>query len=815
MGLGEVKSDQSLFAEIGMKVGSDHTYCPAHGGKDSVSCKITEDGTILWRCHSCGVGGSIIEAYAMHHQMDKNDVIKKLAGGSPDRLSPPDYDLNFPKKIMGMDFFPTDDGVGWKYEDATFIDVATAKIGDKMIANATVRWDFPDGKVLRQLHYDGMKWKFGGLKKSVMPIYKMKAIEDNKDAKIIVVEGEKCMRYTQDACNSAYEADPNFGKWIVTCWINGANSISRSFWNQLKGRKVVFIRDSDNAGLNAAKDFKGIVRQAKVINLGGESGTDIADLLMAGHSISKILQTAEEKMLDNSSNVGEVEVVDEGPKLTYDDAISQIRELRGPDAIEDFLGECVSAGFSKIKMDMIYNEIRKYHKISTKALKDVSEKDQKVDWSNEVALAYLRNTPGLIYNSMMFWQYTGTHWETKSNNVIKKEIDKTASGVIRADGVNMAKVLREAFDLVCARVSTDDDYLGLRDEPLPIINTLSGELHIGKNGKVSLKPHNKDSKLTYCLNVQYDPKATCPKYDQAILDIFQGNTGMVRHFEEIAGYLIQPIRNIKIWTMFYGGSGNNGKSFVKDLIISLVGQQNILQVKMHKWGNGPHDQAQLVGKMIMVDDDMEKNTKLPDGLLKELSERKPLTANKKFKDDFQFVSYAAVLMCTNHWPFTNDLTKAMRSRAQIFIFNQEFADNPTGDQKQIDRDLLKNIKDSEMSGVLNRFLAGLESVRKRGGFKEPREVFEARSEWLKEISNLVAFSDMCLERTKDAKDAVFANDIRVAYESWCSMAGVGDDKRVQQKSLKRALQDLEYTIDTANNNKGGWKVTGVKLLESK
>lgn len=821
MDLADVKSDQSLFAEIGMKVGNDHTYCPAHGGKDSVSCKVLEGGTIVWKCHSCGAAGSIIEAYSMHHEIDKNEAIKRLVGSPAAKMVAPDYDLRFPGEIKGFDTFPTDDGVGWKYSDASMIDVATAKIGEKIIASCTVRWDFPGqdpSKQMRQFHYDGRRWNFGKLKGSVTPIYKMKDIADDKSAGIIVVEGEKCMRVTQNACNSAYEADSNFGKWVVTTWGMGAGNIAMVNWNPLKGRRVIFIRDNDEPGLAAAKNFKGIVRQAKIINLGGKEGEDIADFLMRGDSIVNILSTPQETFTGEKplqSNVSLVGQVVDVPNISYDDALSQVKELRGPDAIEDFIGTCVEAGFSKIKMDMIYTEIRKHHKISARALKEAGEKTEKIDWSNETATAYLNNTPGLIYNSLMFWQYTGTHWEIKSNDVISKDIDATAERTITASGVNRAKTLREASELVRARSSTDDDYLRLREEPYPIINTLSGELHIGAKGKISLKPHSKENKLTHCLNVAYDPKAKCPKYDAAILDIFSGNEAMVRHFEEIAGYLIQPIRDIKIWTMFYGGIGNNGKSSVKDLIIALMGSQNILQVKMHKWGNGNHDQAQLVGKMLMVDDDMEKGTKLPDGLLKELSERKPLTANKKFKDDFQFVSYAAVLMCTNHWPYTNDLTKAMRSRAQIFVFNQEFTDNPKGKEKQIDRSLFKYIKDNELSGVLNRFLAGLKSVRERGGFKEPREVYEARGEWLKEISNLVAFADMCVERTNDEKDCIFANDLRLSYENWCHQAGVGDDKRVQQKALKRALQDLEYNIDGADNNKGGWKVVGANLLDIK
>lgn len=53
-----------------------------------------------------------------------------------------------------------------------------------------------------------------------------------------------------------------------------------------------------------------------------------------------------------------------------------------------------------------------------------------------------------------------------------------------------------------------------------IINTLSGEVWIGQDGEAQLRPHRPESGLRALVPVHYDPKAACPRFDQAVADIF-------------------------------------------------------------------------------------------------------------------------------------------------------------------------------------------------------------------------------------------------------------------------------------------------------
>src|SRR3954451_7133272 len=96
--------------------------------------------------------------------------------------------------------------------------------------------------------------------------------------------------------------------------------------------------------------------------------------------------------------------------------------------------------------------------------------------------------------------------------------------------------------LLASQVAIGDDRLRFLSPPPSVINCRNGELWIGADGRVELKPHNSQSYLRHVLDVDYDPAATCPEYDNAIAEIFCGDKAMVRLWHELTGYMVQPAR---------------------------------------------------------------------------------------------------------------------------------------------------------------------------------------------------------------------------------------------------------------------------------
>src|SRR5690606_1743473 len=117
----------------------------------------------------------------------------------------------------------------------------------------------------------------------------------------------------------------------------------------------------------------------------------------------------------------------------------------------------------------------------------------------------------------------------------------------------------------------------------------------------------------------------------------------------------------------------------------------------------------LRGKLIFVDDDVRAGAKLPDGVLKKLSEAKLLTGELKNKNAFQFINRALPILLANNEPTTSDLSYGLKRRIMVIPFEHRFVEGV-----DMDRALWRTIRDEEMSGILNCYVRGLQRLRKRG-----------------------------------------------------------------------------------------------------
>jgi len=800
----ELKSMLQPFMDLGMKVGDDHTRCPAHGGSDSVSCKVNKyTGHVVWKCHSCDAGGTIIDAYMAANEISAADAFRRLTeqyGGDTPRSDRLEYFKNIEQqkvKIMPTSIdIPFDSGKSFLYVDSNKnrkrIFARDAKIwkamclaGGDIMAAATLRWEINGEKVIRQAHFGQGKWTAKGFPHIPRPLYKEHELSTAD--RVIFVEGEKCMDALQDAVGDEY---------VVTTLVGGSKQIHKANIDALRGKEeLIILPDFDRPGLSMAKWLQKEVG-GRVIVLGDETkerGYDVADWLEEGGSVTDIFEM-------NEVNFGEPEVRD------IDWAKSAASGVTTSD-MYGFFQQLFEIGPNPVELDEILNILKEttgINKNSIKALWKQVLKEMSEDVPNMVADEMIQEVYGghIISTGSQFWVYSGKCWQQVTDDVIKKNLLETAKDCVPS-GTDLESTMRKAFQLTKAKCAKNGDWLGLAAAPRPIINVDNGELHIRSDGSWELLDHNPDNRMTYVLPVSYDPDAECPEYDRAIRQVMCHDDELLRHFEEVAGYLIQPRRYEKNYFMFYGQRGNNGKSKVKDLICQLIGNTNVLSVKLDKFGGGNHDNASLVGKMLLVDDDMKKGIKLDDGLLKTISELKLLTANPKGKATYQFMSYAAVLMCTNHWPMTTDLTKAMISRANIIPFNAYFDEHAD----TTDKELFTRIAENELSGVLNRFLEGFRRMKRRGRWLYPEACNETKKDWLLHTNNLFQFVDIYMEDDDDSY--IDSPSLRDVYLQWCAMEGI--NRPVQNRRLRGYLEEMGFEIDTTE--RGVWCVQGQRLKQ--
>ena len=138
-----------------------------------------------------------------------------------------------------------------------------------------------------------------------------------------------------------------------------------------------------------------------------------------------------------------------------------------------------------------------------------------------------------------YWAFDDTHWrETTGENLRRLILEKASRVYHFYEGTSLPALVGQAKTCLDDLLGTDEDVMGFSDDPSPVVNCANGELWVAADGTVELLPHPPESRLTYCLPISYEPDATCPTYDEALLQIFakaDDPADMVRHWHEFVG----------------------------------------------------------------------------------------------------------------------------------------------------------------------------------------------------------------------------------------------------------------------------------------
>ena len=315
-----------------------------------------------------------------------------------------------------------------------------------------------------------------------------------------------------------------------------------------------------------------------------------------------------------------------------------------------------------------------------------------------------------------------------------------------------------------------------------------------------MRPHNAKSYLRHCLGVEYDAEAECPLYDQTVREIFAQSLdpeAMVRHWHEFVGYIISQRRNIPLVPICLG-RGRNGKTKLMETASRLLGSDLAHHVSIESIEGNRFAIGSLLGKALLLDDDVRSGIKLPDGLLKKLSEEKRLTGEPKFGETFNFTNRVVPVLLCNGVPSLADLSLGMLRRLLVFPFDRTFT------EQDDDRSRFNKIWASELPGVLNSTLAGLKRLIARDNrFKYPESVKRATEEFIRHANPLPAFiADRC---EREPKARCLMRDFYAAYCRWCDGQGI---TMTQQQSTVRRNWHLGLVVKHGNR---GDTIRGLRL----
>jgi len=454
--------------------------------------------------------------------------------------------------------------------------------------------------------------------------------------------------------------------------------------------------------------------------------------------------------------------------------------------------------------------IQKVTKIPKSVLKTIIKGNEE-QLNQDLSRLLAENTLKNVFNnnkhlmtlpSGAIFYYAKTHWKEISEDylgkIIMMNLDKIKKKIDIKCSENM--LIKQSQSFMRWYSAHNTDKLHSRKAIKPIINCKNGELWINQEGMHKLKPHSYKSALLQVLNVEYDPSAKCPLFMETITGIFENfedTEELVRHMGEIMGYMIQPNKNLPNWWLFKG-PGGDGKSTLVAILGGILGDSQKKATKkllaaLSDDTASSHTTTGLVGKLSVVIEELPAKYLVKDASLKMLSETTTMTADPKFGKEFPFVYCGSLIMCSNRFPSTSDISYGMQRRSNVIPFNRSFTLHQEEDINRVSK-ILGNKK--EMAGVLNFMLEGLQRLRDRGNFKKPKSCIKITDEWFGVANPVVRFVKECIKKVDDDKSVPFA-EVHSIYHQWCNE---NDLKPKAKMTLLQDLEDLKFTYGTGSHN---------------
>lgn len=201
---------------------------------------------------------------------------------------------------------------------------------------------------------------------------------------------------------------------------------------------------------------------------------------------------------------------------------------------------------------------------------------------------------------------------------------------------------------------------------------------------------------------EYDPDATCPRFDRFLKEITQAYSPEVQKEREAFLMLMMasvvsnhPINNNGKFFILLG-EGRNGKSIFTEVIQHMVGEASVSGHDFTVTNRAQSLPTDIMTSKMILCEEPSRNI-FGDGCLQEI--KKICTkATHAFRDiggqSIQGSTNAKVIFCTNNLGELIDKSMGARRRAVIITFDRTFRDGQ-------EPELLKTLK-AEASGILNR-----------------------------------------------------------------------------------------------------------------
>lgn len=299
--------------------------------------------------------------------------------------------------------------------------------------------------------------------------------------------------------------------------------------------------------------------------------------------------------------------------------------------------------------------------------------------------------------------------------------------------------------------------------------------------------------------VSYDPDARCPRWEQFLDDIFQGDADLISFVQRLAGYCLTGLTGEQKMVIFHG-CGQNGKSTLVETLQRVMGDYarmidtSLLMINRNE--SHPTGLADLQGIRMAFAVETGDGKVLAENLVKSITGGDTIKARRMRQDFFEFAPTHKIILSTNHKPLINGTDLGIWRRILLIPFAFTVPD----DQKIDDYSMI--LAAEEGPGIINWCIEGYREYLEVG-LNEPDVVKAATSEYRSDMDVLGDFIASCCVEAKVAQ--VRSRDLIAKYEEWCAQNG---ETPMKGRALADKLKQRGYQPYRANQDRM-WRYIGL------
>lgn len=312
--------------------------------------------------------------------------------------------------------------------------------------------------------------------------------------------------------------------------------------------------------------------------------------------------------------------------------------------------------------------------------------------------------------------------------------------------------------------------------------------------------HTPDRFNLSSLPFAYDPKATCPHWLEFLESVFLEDVEAIETLQQWFGYVLSG-RKDQEKILSLTGRRRCGKGTIVRVLEAMCGPDNVVSPELDTFASH-FGRESAIGKTLVTFQDVRWNIKglataVP--LLLSIGSRDKMEINRKGRTAWRGVPAARVMLISNDVPTFKDASGALAGRmVMIDIKTSHFGREDTGLGERLM---------TELPGILNWALDGLDVLAKVGHFTEPGSSAQSREDMERDSNPIVGWvRDMCEigEEKKMTVDTAWGS-----FREWCEEQGIAREHVGNKLAFGRKFK-ARYAGEDGISFPGQVRVDGVK-----